>query len=131
VNLPDGSTRETNTMPQWAGSCWYYLRYLDAKNATALVGKDAEQYWMVRPLIHASRITHHASRLELICTLAARSTPCCTCSTPASGTRFCFDLGYVSMPEPFFKLVNQGLILGEDGQKMSKARGNVVTPTTW
>src|SRR5439155_9623932 len=46
VNLPDGSTRETNTMPQWAGSCWYYLRYLDAKNATAFVGKEPESYWM-------------------------------------------------------------------------------------
>src|SRR5665213_2445835 len=46
VNLPDGSVRETNTMPQWAGSCWYYLRYLDAKNNSAFVGKDAENYWM-------------------------------------------------------------------------------------
>src|SRR5678815_5234332 len=46
VKLPDGSTRETNTMPQWAGSCWYYLRYLDAKNSSAFVGKDAEHYWM-------------------------------------------------------------------------------------
>src|SRR5439155_4664671 len=46
VNLPDGSTRETNTMPQWAGSCWYYLRYLDAKNATAFVSKEPESYWM-------------------------------------------------------------------------------------
>ena len=46
VNLPDGSTRETNTMPQWAGSCWYYLRYLDAKNAQSFVSKEAEQYWM-------------------------------------------------------------------------------------
>jgi leucyl-tRNA synthetase len=65
---------------------------------------------------------------ELICTSAARSTPCCICFTPGSGTRFCFDLGHVSTPEPFFKLVNQGLILGEDGQKMSKSRGNVVNP---
>src|SRR5208282_5102138 len=46
VNLPDGSTRETNTMPQWAGSCWYYLRFLDAKNPNAFVGKEAESYWM-------------------------------------------------------------------------------------
>jgi leucyl-tRNA synthetase len=126
VNLPDGSKRETNTMPQWAGSCWYYLRYLDASNKERFVSSSAEKYWM-----GAQRITHHASRI-----------------TPAGvdlyvgGTehavlhllyarfwhKVLFDLGYVSTTEPFHKLVNQGLILGEDGQKMSKARGNVVNP---
>jgi leucyl-tRNA synthetase len=130
VNLPDGSTRETNTMPQWAGSCWYYLRYLDARNSTAFVGKEAEQYWMGAQ--HFSPLTSH---------LSPQST------TPGvdlyvGGTehavlhllyarfwhKVLYDLGYVSTPEPFFKLVNQGLILGEDGQKMSKSRGNVVNP---
>jgi leucyl-tRNA synthetase len=129
VNLPDGSVRETNTMPQWAGSCWYYLRYLDANNPNAFVGKEAEQYWMG---------TRQPSTLN--------SQPS-TKSTPGvdlyvGGTehavlhllyarfwhKVLFDLGCVSTPEPFFKLVNQGLILGEDGQKMSKSRGNVVNP---
>jgi leucyl-tRNA synthetase len=115
LHLPDGSTRETNTMPQWAGSCWYYLRYLDAKNGTSFVGKDAESYWM------------GASGLSTI-----NSQPSTKSTTPGvdlyvGGTehavlhllyarfwhKVLFDLGYVSTPEPFFKLVNQGLILGE------------------
>jgi leucyl-tRNA synthetase len=130
LNLPDGSVRETNTMPQWAGSCWYYLRYLDAKNTNAFVGKEVESYWM------------GASGLSTI-----NSQPSTKSTTPGvdlyvGGTehavlhllyarfwhKVLFDLGYVSTPEPFFKLVNQGLILGEDGQKMSKSRGNVVNP---
>ena len=130
VNLPDGSQRETNTMPQWAGSCWYYLRFLDAKNPNAFVGQAAEGYWM------------GASGLS---TLNPQPSPKST--TPGvdlyvGGTehavlhllyarfwhKVLFDLGCVSTPEPFFKLVNQGLILGEDGQKMSKSRGNVVNP---
>ncbi len=123
VNLPDGSMRETNTMPQWAGSCWYYLRYLDAKNSNAFVSKEAESYWMG---------SGESGKLE--------TTP--GVDLYVGGTehavlhllyarfwhKVLFDLGYVSTPEPFFKLVNQGLILGEDGQKMSKSRGNVVNP---
>ncbi len=136
VNLPDGSTRETNTMPQWAGSCWYYLRFLDAKNPDAFVGKEAEQYWMgigrdgVSPS-HTSVQSGTATRC-----------PSQGVDLYVGGTehavlhllyarfwhKVLFDLGYVSTPEPFFKLVNQGLILGEDGQKMSKSRGNVVNP---
>jgi leucyl-tRNA synthetase len=118
VTLPDGSTRETNTMPQWAGSCWYYLRYLDAKNATAFVGKDVENYWMKsggeKPGVdlYVGGTEHAVLHL-----LYARF-----------WHKVLFDLGHVSTPEPFFKLVNQGLILGEDGQKMSKSRGNVVNP---
>ncbi len=127
VTLPDGSKRETNTMPQWAGSCWYYLRYLDAHNDRTFCNPQAERYWMGAPTQHS-----------------ALNTPC---STPGvdlyvGGTehavlhllyarfwhKVLFDLGYVSTAEPFYKLVNQGLILGEDGQKMSKARGNVVNP---
>jgi leucyl-tRNA synthetase len=116
VNLPDGSTRETNTMPQWAGSCWYYLRYLDAKNNSAFVGKDAENYWMGGKSAGVDLYvggTEHA----VLHLLYARF-----------WHKVLFDLGYVSTPEPFFKLVNQGIILGEDGQKMSKSRGNVVNP---
>ena len=136
VNLPDGSTRETNTMPQWAGSCWYYLRYLDAKNASAFVGKEAENYWMGGAAVEAAT-SGHVSTLQYF---NASTTP--GVDLYVGGTehavlhllyarfwhKVLFDLGYVSTPEPFFKLVNQGLILGEDGQKMSKSRGNVVNP---
>ena len=118
LNLPDGSVRETNTMPQWAGSCWYYLRYLDAKNTGAFVGKDVENYWMKsggeKPGVdlYVGGTEHAVLHL-----LYARF-----------WHKVLFDLGQVSTPEPFFKLVNQGLILGSDGQKMSKSRGNVVNP---
>jgi leucyl-tRNA synthetase len=140
VNLPDGSVRETNTMPQWAGSCWYYLRYLDAKNPNAFVSKEAEQYWM-GAAGRESRVESREPDSSLPSSLDPRP------STPGvdlyvGGTehavlhllyarfwhKVLFDLGHVSTPEPFFKLVNQGLILGEDGQKMSKSRGNVVNP---
>jgi leucyl-tRNA synthetase len=138
VNLPDGSTRETNTMPQWAGSCWYYLRYLDTKNSNAFVSKEAENYWMgskstVRSPQSDSGLRTQDSGLK-------STTP--GVDLYVGGTehavlhllyarfwhKVLFDLGQVSTPEPFFKLVNQGLILGEDGQKMSKSRGNVVNP---
>jgi len=116
LTLPDGSMRETNTMPQWAGSCWYYLRYLDAKNDSAFVGKEVENYWMGGKSAGVDLYvggTEHA----VLHLLYARF-----------WHKVLFDLGYVSTPEPFFKLVNQGIILGEDGQKMSKSRGNVVNP---
>jgi leucyl-tRNA synthetase len=140
LNLPDGSVRETNTMPQWAGSCWYYLRYLDAKNSNAFVSKEAESYWM-GTAGRESRVESREPDSGLPSSLVPRP------STPGvdlyvGGTehavlhllyarfwhKVLFDLGHVSTPEPFFKLVNQGLILGEDGQKMSKSRGNVVNP---
>ncbi len=128
VTLPDGATRETNTMPQWAGSCWYYLRYLDAKNPQSFVGKEAESYWMgvsnpkseIRnPKSATPGVDLYVGGTEhaVLHLLYARF-----------WHKVLFDLGYVSTPEPFFKLVNQGLILGEDGQKMSKSRGNVVNP---
>jgi leucyl-tRNA synthetase len=122
VELPDGSKRETNTMPQWAGSCWYYLRFIDARNERQFCGTEAEGYWMgthpsgqgARPGVdlYVGGIEHAVLHL-----LYARF-----------WHNVLFDLGYVSTPEPFFKLVNQGLILGEDGQKMSKSRGNVINP---
>ena len=93
LNLPDGSVRETNTMPQWAGSCWYYLRYLDAKNNSAFVGKDVENYWMGVQVQLKSEIRNPKSgnrqRLALTFTSVAQNTPCCTCFTRDSGTRFC------------------------------------------
>ena len=140
LNLPDASVRETNTMPQWAGSCWYYLRYLDAKNAQSFVGKDTESYWM-GVVSREAKAESREPDSGTPSTLDARP------STPGvdlyvGGTehavlhllyarfwhKVLFDLGYVSTSEPFFKLVNQGLIQGEDGQKMSKSRGNVVNP---
>jgi leucyl-tRNA synthetase len=118
VNLPDGSVRETNTMPQWAGSCWYYLRYLDARNESVFTSAEAERYWM-NPGSKTPGVDLYVGGTEhaVLHLLYARF-----------WHKVLFDLGYVSTPEPFFKLVNQGLILGEDGQKMSKARGNVVNP---
>ena len=118
VNLPDGSLRETNTMPQWAGSCWYYLRYLDAQNDGAFVAPETERYWM-DPTSKTPGVNLYVGGTEhaVLHLLYARF-----------WHKVLFDLGYVSTPEPFFKLVNQGLILGEDMQKMSKSRGNVVNP---
>jgi leucyl-tRNA synthetase len=113
VKLPDGKTakRETNTMPQWAGSCWYYLRYLDPANDNAGWAKEKENYWMPVDLYIGG--AEHAV-LHLLYSRFWH--------------KLLYDLGYVSTPEPFKKLINQGMILGEDGQKMSKSRGNVVNP---
>ena len=116
VQLPNGALRETNTMPQWAGSCWYYLRYCDPTNTNRFISEAAEDYWtdekpgMVDLYVGG---TEHA----VLHLLYARF-----------WHKVLYDLGYVRTPEPFQKLVNQGLILGEDGQKMSKSRGNVVNP---
>ena len=110
VNTENGR-RETNTMPQWAGSCWYYLRYISPNDNSVAWDKNDEKYWMpvdlyVGGVEHAvlhllySRFWHHVLH----------------------------DLGLVSTREPFKKLYNQGMIGGEDGQKMSKSRGNVVNP---
>ena len=103
--------RETNTMPQWAGSCWYYLRYLDPRNAEAAFSKEAYDAWMPVDLYVGG--SEHA----VLHLLYARF-----------WHKVLFDLGVVAHPEPFTKLVHQGMILGEDAQKMSKARGNVVNP---
>jgi leucyl-tRNA synthetase len=113
VTLPDGTKgiRETNTMPQWAGSCWYYLRYMDASNEDAAFDPEKEKYWMPVDLYIGG--TEHA----VLHLLYARF-----------WHKLLYDHGYVTVPEPFKKLINQGMILGEDGQKMSKSRGNVVNP---
>ena len=98
-------------MPQWAGSCWYYLRYMDPHNSERLVDPEVEKYWMPVEL-YVGGAEHAVLHL-----LYARF-----------WHKFLYDIGVVSTDEPFNKLVNQGMILGEDGQKMSKSRGNVVNP---
>lgn len=103
--------RETNTMPQWAGSCWYYLRYLDPENDKAFVDPAKMDYWMPVDL-YVGGAEHAVLHL-----LYSRF-----------WHKVLFDLGLVNTDEPFKRLVNQGMILGEDNQKMSKSRGNVVNP---
>lgn len=103
--------RETHTMPQWAGSCWYYLRFLDPHNNQRPWDQELERYWMPVDL-YVGGVEHAVLHL-----LYARF-----------WHKVLYDLGYVSTKEPFQKLVNQGLILGEDGEKMSKSRGNVINP---
>ncbi len=103
--------RETNTMPQWAGSCWYYLRFIDPKNSTQLVDQTKERYWMPVDLYIGG--SEHA----VLHLLYARF-----------WHKVLFDIGVASSLEPFLKLVHQGIVLGEDNQKMSKSRGNVVNP---
>jgi leucyl-tRNA synthetase len=133
VNLPDGSVRETNTMPQWAGSCWYYLRYLDAQNGSEFVSKAAEDYWMssggLKPVTMKAPTSVGGYKSQGVDLYVGGTEHAVLHLLYARfWHKVLFDLGYVSTPEPFFKLVNQGLILGEDGQKMSKSRGNVVNP---
>lgn len=103
--------RETNTMPQWAGSCWYYLRFCDPKNTKEPWNSKIENYWMPVDLYVGG--TEHAV-LHLLYSRFWH--------------KVLYDLGLVSTKEPFQRLVNQGMILGEDGEKMSKSRGNVINP---
>ncbi len=116
VNVVDPKTgrkgrRETNTMPQWAGSCWYYLRYIDPSNDNEFCSMEKMKYWMPVDL-YVGGAEHAVLHLMY--------------------SRFwhkvLFDLGYVSTNEPFIKLRHQGMILGEDTRKMSKSRGNVINP---
>ncbi|TGK32658.1 leucine--tRNA ligase [Leptospira gomenensis] len=104
-------TRETNTMPQWAGSCWYYLRYIDPKNGKLFCDPELEKNWMPVDLYVGG--SEHAV-LHLLYSRFWH--------------KFLYDIGVVSTAEPFAKLVHQGLILGEDKRKMSKSLGNVVNP---
>ena len=112
VNI-DGEeyTRETNTMPQWAGSCWYYIRYIDPHNKNAIADKKLLDHWLPVDL-YVGGAEHAVLHL-----LYARF-----------WHKFLYDLGVVSCKEPFKKLFHQGMILGENGEKMSKSRGNVVNP---
>jgi leucyl-tRNA synthetase len=130
VELPDGSTRETNTMPQWAGSCWYYFRYCDPKNTGRFISQEAESYWSSSHL--PSTISNPQSPISStgMVDLYVGGTEHAVLHLLYARFwhKVLFDLGHVTTPEPFQKLVNQGLILGEDGQKMSKSRGNVVNP---
>ncbi|WP_226670215.1 leucine--tRNA ligase [Metabacillus litoralis] len=116
VNVVDPETgkkgrRETNTMPQWAGSCWYYLRYIDPKNSEALADDAKLKKWL--PVdIYIGGAEHAVLHL-----LYARF-----------WHKFLYDIGVVPTKEPFQKLFNQGMILGENNEKMSKSKGNVVNP---
>ena len=103
--------RETNTMPQWAGSCWYFLRFLDPKNEHAFADRSKVDYWMPVDL-YVGGAEHAVLHL-----LYSRF-----------WHKVLYDIGVVNTLEPFQRLINQGMILGEDNQKMSKSRGNVVNP---
>jgi leucyl-tRNA synthetase len=103
--------RETNTMPQWAGSCWYYLRYIDPHNQEEMVSKDKEKYWS--PVDFYVGGAEHATRHLIYARF---------------WHKFLYDIGAVSYQEPFTKLKHVGLIVGEDGRKMSKRWGNVINP---
>ena len=117
IRYSDKALRETNTMPQWAGSCWYYLRFCDPHNDKRFVGEEAEQYWMGGDKPGGVDLYVGGTEHAVLHLLYARF-----------WHKVLFDLGYVSKPEPFQRLVNQGIILGEDNQKMSKSRGNIVNP---
>ncbi len=103
--------RETNTMPQWAGSCWYYLRYMDPQNKEALVDIKKEKYWAPVDLYVGG--AEHATRHLIYARF---------------WHKFLYDIGVVSTLEPFERLISVGLIMAEDGRKMSKRYGNVVIP---
>jgi leucyl-tRNA synthetase len=164
IRYSENATRETNTMPQWAGSCWYYLRFCDSQNDRRFVGEDAERYWMGAANNDEARMTNDEARMT---NDEARMTNDEGMTKPESESpssfvirhsslrakpggvdlyiggvehavlhllyarfwhKVLFDLGYLSKPEPFQRLVNQGMILGEDNRKMSKRWGNVIDP---
>jgi leucyl-tRNA synthetase len=145
IRYSDGASRETNTMPQWAGSCWYYLRYCDPRNDQRFVGEEPERYWM------RQSISETGNRKPESKDFAAESlrNPKSEIRNRPGGVdlyiggvehavlhllyarfwhKVLFDLGHLSSPEPFQRLVNQGMILGEDSRKMSKRWGNVIDP---
>jgi len=116
VNVTDAKTglkgrRETNTMPQWAGSCWYYLRFIDPANTAEFCSPEKERYWMPIDLYVGG--SEHA----VLHLMYARF-----------WHKLLYDLGHLTTKEPFTRLRHQGIILGEDSRKMSKSRGNVVNP---
>ncbi len=103
--------RETDTMPNWAGSSWYFLRYCDPNNMTELASKEALDYWM--PVDWYNGGMEHVTLHLLYSRFWAK---------------FLYDIGVLKCPEPYLKRTAHGMILGEDGQKMSKSRGNVINP---
>ena len=103
--------RETDTMPQWAGSSWYFLRYCDPKNDKAFAAREKLDYWM--PVDWYNGGMEHATLHLLYSRFWAK---------------FLYDEGLISCPEPYLKRTSHGMILGEDGEKMSKSRGNVINP---
>ena len=105
------ATRETDTMPQWAGSSWYFLRYMDPHNSEALASKEALEYWS--PVDWYNGGMEHTT-LHLLYSRFWH--------------KFLYDIGVVPTPEPYAKRTSHGMILGENGEKMSKSRGNVVNP---
>ncbi|MEP7015935.1 MAG: class I tRNA ligase family protein [Verrucomicrobiota bacterium] len=141
VRYSEKATRETNTMPQWAGSCWYYLRFCDPQNDERFVGEETERYWMggVGAGVSPANDKAEASKRKAADTAAASTGGV---DLYVGGTehavlhllyarfwhKVLFDLGYLSKSEPFQRLVNQGMILGEDNRKMSKRWGNVIDP---
>ncbi|CAN5451366.1 leucine--tRNA ligase [soil metagenome] len=156
VRYSDAATRELNTMPQWAGSCWYYLRFCDPGNEERFVGAAPERYWMGNGNDETRRtndegMTNDEAQNEIRQSEIDSSFEIRHSSFPAQpggvdlyvgGTehavlhllyarfwhKVLFDLGHLSTGEPFQRLVNQGIILGEDGRKMSKRWGNVIDP---
>lgn len=106
--------RETNTMPQWAGSCWYYLRFADPENEQEFISKEAESYWLGDSGVDLYVGGAEHAVLHLLYSRFWH--------------KVLYDYGYVTSPEPFKRLIHQGIILGEDGTKMSKSRGNVINP---
>jgi leucyl-tRNA synthetase len=149
IRYSETATRETNTMPQWAGSCWYYLRFCDPQNDRRFVGEEAERYWMAGDndearMTNDERMTKHevsgVSSFDIRhSSLRARPGGVDLYIGGVEHAvlhllyarfwhKVLFDLGQVSKPEPFQRLVNQGMILGEDNRKMSKRWGNVIDP---
>jgi leucyl-tRNA synthetase len=149
IRYSETATRETNTMPQWAGSCWYYLRFCDPGNEQRFVGEEAERYWagtgndearltndegMTKPesaggssfVIRPSSLGAIPGGVDLY--IGGVEHAVLHLLYARFWHKVLFDLGHVSKPEPFQRLVNQGMILGEDNRKMSKRWGNVIDP---
>jgi leucyl-tRNA synthetase len=149
IRYSESAWRETNTMPQWAGSCWYYLRFCDPRNDHRFVGEEPERYWMgagndearmtndegmTKPessgtssfVIRHSSLRAKPGGVDLY--IGGVEHAVLHLLYARFWHKVLFDRGYLSTPEPFQRLVNQGMILGEDGRKMSKRWGNVIDP---
>jgi len=149
IRYSEHATRETNTMPQWAGSCWYYLRFCDPGNDRRFVGEEAEQYWMGGENDEARMTNDEGMSKPESAIPSSFDIRHSSLRAKPGGVdlyiggvehavlhllyarfwhKVLFDLGHLSKPEPFQRLVNQGMILGEDNRKMSKRWGNVIDP---